>query len=36
MPYLGIDIGSLSCEAVVIDDNGCVLGQSVVPTGARP
>ncbi len=35
MVYLGIDIGSLSCDAVVIDDNGEILASSVVPTGAR-
>jgi predicted CoA-substrate-specific enzyme activase len=35
MYYLGIDIGSLSCDAVVIDDSGSVVAASVVPTGAR-
>jgi (R)-2-hydroxyacyl-CoA dehydratese activating ATPase len=35
MYYLGIDIGSLSCDAVVIDDAGVVLGAVVLPTGAR-
>jgi predicted CoA-substrate-specific enzyme activase len=35
MYYLGIDIGSLSCDAVVIDDNKEILASSVVPTGAR-
>lgn len=35
MAYLGIDIGSLSCDAVVVDDQGQILGQSVVLTGAR-
>ena len=35
MPFLGIDIGSLSCDAVVIDDAAQVLGWAVVPTGAR-
>ena len=35
MYYLGIDIGSLSCDAVVIDEAGSVLGAVVVPTGAR-
>ncbi len=35
MYYLGIDIGSLSCDAVIIDDDGEVVSWSVVPTGAR-
>ncbi|MDF1551791.1 MAG: acyl-CoA dehydratase activase [Deferrisomatales bacterium] len=36
MPYyLGIDIGSLSCDAVVIDGDAAVLGSAVVPTGAK-
>ena len=35
MYYLGIDIGSLSCDAVIIDDDGRVVSWSVVPTGAR-
>jgi predicted CoA-substrate-specific enzyme activase len=35
MYYLGIDIGSLSCDAVIIDENDIVLAASVVPTGAR-
>ncbi|MBI5529374.1 MAG: 2-hydroxyglutaryl-CoA dehydratase [Deltaproteobacteria bacterium] len=35
MYYLGIDIGSLSCDAVVIDDDGRIVSSSVVPTGAR-
>ncbi len=33
--YLGIDIGSLSCDAVLIDVTGRILAASVVPTGAR-
>jgi predicted CoA-substrate-specific enzyme activase len=33
--FLGVDIGSLSCDAVVVDDAGIVRGHSVVPTGAR-
>ena len=35
MYYLGIDIGSLSCDAVLIDDAEKVLASAVVPTGAR-
>jgi predicted CoA-substrate-specific enzyme activase len=35
MTVLGIDIGSLSCDAVLLDHNGEVLATSVVPTGAR-
>ena len=35
MTYLGIDIGSLSCDAVLINHNGEVMATSVVPTGAR-
>jgi predicted CoA-substrate-specific enzyme activase len=35
MYYLGIDIGSLSCDAVVIDDNETILASAVIPTGAR-
>jgi len=35
MYYLGIDIGSLSCDAVVVDDDGRVISWSVVPTGAH-
>lgn len=33
--YLGIDIGSLSCDAVLIDGDDRVIASSVVPTGAR-
>jgi len=33
--YLGLDIGSLSCDAVLIDDEGMVKAWAVVPTGAR-
>jgi predicted CoA-substrate-specific enzyme activase len=33
--YLGIDVGSLSCDAVVIDDSERIVSWSVVPTGAR-
>ena len=35
MYYLGIDIGSLSCDAVLIDHNNQILAAAVVPTGAR-
>ncbi|MBF0450050.1 MAG: 2-hydroxyglutaryl-CoA dehydratase [Candidatus Magnetomorum sp.] len=35
MYYLGIDIGSLSCDAVLIDENRQILSTSVVPTGAK-
>ncbi|OGP90768.1 MAG: 2-hydroxyglutaryl-CoA dehydratase [Deltaproteobacteria bacterium RBG_19FT_COMBO_43_11] len=35
MYYLGVDLGSLSCDAVLLDHSGKVLATSVVPTGAR-
>ena len=35
MYYLGIDIGSLSCDAVLIDESKNVVSSSVVPTGVR-
>jgi len=35
MYYLGVDIGSLSCDAVLIDEAENVVASSVVPTGAR-
>ncbi len=35
MYYLGVDLGSLSCDAVLIGENGSILASSVVPTGAR-
>jgi predicted CoA-substrate-specific enzyme activase len=35
MYFLGVDLGSLSCDAVLLDNNGGVLASSVVPTGAR-
>ena len=35
MYYLGIDIGSLSCDAVLVDGHGNVAASAVVPTGAR-
>ena len=33
--YLGIDIGSLSCDAVAVDADGKTVAWTVVPTGAR-
>ncbi len=33
--FLGIDIGSLSCDGVLIDVHGNLLAAAVVPTGAR-
>ena len=35
MCYLGVDLGSLSCDAVLMDHDGTILAASVVPTGAR-
>ena len=35
MYYLGIDIGSLSCDAVLVDGEGAMVASVVVPTGAR-
>jgi predicted CoA-substrate-specific enzyme activase len=35
MVYLGIDIGSLSCDAVLVDEGERVVAWRVVPTGAR-
>lgn len=35
MYYLGIDIGSLSCDAVLINREEQILATAVVPTGAR-
>jgi predicted CoA-substrate-specific enzyme activase len=35
MYYLGIDIGSLSCDAVLIDGGSAIVASAVVPTGAR-
>ncbi len=35
MYYIGIDIGSLSCDGVVINDDADILAAAVVPTGAR-
>ncbi len=33
--FLGIDVGSLTCDAVLVDADGRVLSAAVVPTGAR-
>lgn len=35
MAYLGIDIGSLTCDAVIVDENENVCASTVVLTGAR-
>ncbi len=35
MYYLGVDVGSLSCDAVLIDEDERVVAWQVVPTGAR-
>ena len=35
MYYLGIDIGSLSCDAVVMNDLEEIIASCVIPTGAR-
>lgn len=35
MYFLGIDIGSLSCDAVVLDPNKTLLSHAVIPTGVR-
>ena len=35
MYYLGIDIGSLSCDAVIIDENKNIKACAVIPTGAK-
>jgi predicted CoA-substrate-specific enzyme activase len=35
MSYLGIDIGSLSCDGVLLGEDGQVLATAVTPTGAR-
>jgi len=35
MIFLGIDIGSLSCDAVLIDEKKTILSSSVIPTGVR-
>jgi len=33
--FLGVDIGSLTCDAVLIDRKEAIIASSVVPTGAR-
>lgn len=36
MPYFaGIDIGSLSCDAVIVDEAGTLVASAIVPTGAN-
>ncbi len=35
MYYLGIDIGSLTCDTVLIDENEAIITSVVVPTGAK-
>lgn len=35
MLYLGLDLGSLTCDAVLLDDEGRLVSWAVVPTGAR-
>ncbi len=35
MYFLGIDIGSLSCDTVIIDQTSGIVASAVVPTGAR-
>ncbi len=35
MVFLGIDIGSLSCDAVIVNLEGEILAWTVVPTGAK-
>ncbi len=35
MYFLGIDIGSLSCDAVLLDENNNIVSSSVVPTGVK-
>ncbi len=35
MYFLGIDIGSLSCDGVLIDNSKEIVSSSVVPTGAK-
>jgi len=35
MTYWGVEVGSLSCDAVLIDEDGAVKAWTVVPTGAR-
>jgi len=35
MYFLGLDIGSLSCDAVLIDEEKNILSSSVIPTGVK-
>jgi len=35
MYFLGIDIGSLSCDAVLIDEQKKIISSSVIPTGVK-
>lgn len=35
MVFLGIDVGSLSCDAVIVNLEGDILAWTVVPTGAK-
>jgi (R)-2-hydroxyacyl-CoA dehydratese activating ATPase len=35
MYFLGIDIGSLSCDAVLIDDDKNIISSSILPTGVK-
>jgi len=35
MVFLGIDVGSLSCDAVIVNPEGEILAWTVVPTGAK-
>ncbi|MCP3873017.1 MAG: 2-hydroxyglutaryl-CoA dehydratase [Desulfobacteraceae bacterium] len=35
MYFLGIDIGSLSCDAVLIDEKKNIVSSSVIPTGVK-
>ncbi|MBT7259635.1 MAG: 2-hydroxyglutaryl-CoA dehydratase [Desulfobacula sp.] len=35
MVFLGIDIGSLSCDAVLIDEKKNILSHTVIPTGVK-
>ncbi|MCP4024663.1 MAG: 2-hydroxyglutaryl-CoA dehydratase, partial [Desulfobacteraceae bacterium] len=35
MYFLGIDIGSLSCDAVLLDEQKQIVSSSVIPTGVR-
>ena len=33
--FLGVDIGSLSTDAVAVDGHGRIVGSAILPTGAR-